>query len=215
MMLQRLGGGDAVVHPDMHLGDVLEQLEDDRHQCEQRAGGEEGEAAAIARPKALPEGHGSSPWCVNVRMSPGWQSSTVQIASSVEKRIALALPVLRMERLARVMSTRSLSSIVAHRRAPFEHLRQDERDQHREPAGEARLPVGIVDVQHIGRHAREAIAKVGELDHQQHPPDRPHPRGIGAREGIVLLDRAQDRPQRLEQPLDRHADGDADQHRQL
>jgi hypothetical protein len=30
-------------------------------------------------------------------MSPGWHASTSQIASSVEKRIARALPVLRME----------------------------------------------------------------------------------------------------------------------
>ena len=43
-------------------------------------------------------------------MSPGWQFSSRQMASSVEKRIALALPFLRMERLAGVISTRSASS---------------------------------------------------------------------------------------------------------
>ena len=35
-------------------------------------------------------------------MSPGWHESASQIASSVEKRIARALPVLRIERLASV-----------------------------------------------------------------------------------------------------------------
>ena len=44
-------------------------------------------------------------------MSPGWQWSVVQMASRVEKRMARALPVFRMERLARVMSTASESSV--------------------------------------------------------------------------------------------------------
>ena len=43
------------------------------------------------------------------RMSPGWQSSSRQMASSVEKRMALAFPVFRMERLAGVRSMRSAS----------------------------------------------------------------------------------------------------------
>src|SRR5579862_2962220 len=43
-------------------------------------------------------------------MSPGWQSSTLQIASKVEKRIAFALPVFKMERLDKVKSTFSDSS---------------------------------------------------------------------------------------------------------
>ena len=44
------------------------------------------------------------------RMSPGWHSSSRQIASSVEKRTALALPVLRIDRFACVSPTRSASS---------------------------------------------------------------------------------------------------------
>src|SRR5688572_27166987 len=44
-------------------------------------------------------------------MSPGWQSNALQMASSVENRMALALPFLRMERLAMVMPTRSESSV--------------------------------------------------------------------------------------------------------
>src|SRR5204863_4969804 len=38
----------------------------------------------------------------NCRMSPGWHESAPQIASSVEKRIARALPVFRIERLVSV-----------------------------------------------------------------------------------------------------------------
>src|SRR4051812_45195925 len=53
----------------------------------------------------------------NSRRSPGWQASSWQIASSVEKRIARALPVFRMDRLARVMSIRSASSVRVMRRS--------------------------------------------------------------------------------------------------
>src|SRR3954462_1591699 len=91
-------------------------------------------------------------------MSPGWQESAPQIASSVEKRIARALPVLRIERLASVMSIRSASSVrvirrswsrssrltaigtsdrpfevIAHERAFGEHAGQQEREQDGEP----------------------------------------------------------------------------------
>lgn len=48
-------------------------------------------------------------------MSPGWQSKARQMASRVENRMALALPVLRMERLAWVMpifSARSCDEIL-------------------------------------------------------------------------------------------------------
>ena len=45
------------------------------------------------------------------RMSPGWQSNSLQIASSVEKRIAFAFPVFRIERLAGVRSIFSASSL--------------------------------------------------------------------------------------------------------
>src|SRR5688572_13606435 len=55
--------------------------------------------------------------CSNSRSSPGWHSSASQIASSVEKRIARALPVLRMDRLASVIPTLSESSVRVIRRA--------------------------------------------------------------------------------------------------
>ena len=44
-------------------------------------------------------------------MSPGWQLRALQMASSVEKRMALALPVFRMERLAGVRSMVAASSL--------------------------------------------------------------------------------------------------------
>ncbi len=44
-------------------------------------------------------------------MSPGWQFRALQIASSVEKRMALALPFFNIERLAIVMPTFSVNSV--------------------------------------------------------------------------------------------------------
>src|ERR1700716_2153821 len=95
----------------------------------------------------------------NSRMSPGWQPSAPQIASSVEKRMARALPVLRIERLASVMSMRSASSVrvirlslssssslmamamshrpfevLPHQRAFGEDTREDEGQDDRQPA---------------------------------------------------------------------------------
>src|SRR5256885_15509188 len=92
-------------------------------------------------------------------MSPGWHESDSQIASSVEKRIARALPVLRIERLASVIPIRSARSVsvirrswsrsssltaiamsdgpfevFAHERAFREHAGQHERKEYGEPA---------------------------------------------------------------------------------
>src|SRR5437868_13148419 len=97
----------------------------------------------------------------NRRRSPGWHESAAQIASSVEKRIARALPVLRIERLASVIPIRSASSVsvirrswstsssltaigmshrpfevFAHARAFREHASQQERQEYREPAAD-------------------------------------------------------------------------------
>src|ERR1017187_7887205 len=47
----------------------------------------------------------------NSKSSPGWQLRCWQMASSVEKRMALALPVLRMDRFCGVMSTASARSL--------------------------------------------------------------------------------------------------------
>src|SRR5512145_1991978 len=94
-------------------------------------------------------------------MSPGWHDSASQIASSVEKRIARALPVFKIERLASVIPTRSASSvsvirrswsrsssltaiaishrafeIVAHERSLCEHAGQQEGEEYGEPAAD-------------------------------------------------------------------------------
>ena len=45
------------------------------------------------------------------RISPGWQDSSLHIASRVENRIAFALPVFRIEMLASVIPTLSASSV--------------------------------------------------------------------------------------------------------
>ncbi len=45
------------------------------------------------------------------RISPGWHSNALQIDINVEKRMALALPFLRIERLAIVIPTFSASSV--------------------------------------------------------------------------------------------------------
>lgn len=44
-------------------------------------------------------------------MSPGWQSRALHIASSVEKRMALALPFFKIERLAMVIPTFCVSLV--------------------------------------------------------------------------------------------------------
>src|ERR1022692_2908985 len=46
----------------------------------------------------------------NSNISPGWQFNALQIASSVLKRTAFALPVFKMDRLDKVRSTFSESS---------------------------------------------------------------------------------------------------------
>jgi L-iditol 2-dehydrogenase len=61
------------------------------------------EGAALSHP-----GTTSGPYS---RMSPGWHASSRQMASSVENLTALALPVLRIERLASVIPTRSARSV--------------------------------------------------------------------------------------------------------
>src|SRR5215469_9136345 len=101
-------------------------------------------------------------------MSPGWHDSASQIASSVEKRIARALPVLRIDKLASVIPTRSASSVsvirrswsrsssltaiamshctfevFAHERAFREHAGQQEREEHGEPAADRKTRLEV------------------------------------------------------------------------
>jgi hypothetical protein len=93
--------------------------------------------------------------------SPGWHCSAAQIASSVEKRIARALPVFKIDRFGTVIPISAASSVIVIRRAcnssssrmriaishgpielvahagPFgEDLREDEEQQDRDPRRE-------------------------------------------------------------------------------
>src|SRR5882724_11080516 len=115
----------------------------------------------------------------NRRMSPGWHESASQIASSVEKRIARALPVLRIERLASAIPIRSASSVsvirrswskssslteiaishcpfevFAHARAFSEHAGQQERQEYGEPAVDRKAGIEMDRV----RRSRNGLA---------------------------------------------------------
>src|SRR3954470_23999261 len=51
------------------------------------------------------------PYSLYSKISPGWHSNALQIASKVDSRTALALPFFKMEMLAIVMPTFSVSSV--------------------------------------------------------------------------------------------------------
>src|ERR1700730_7484023 len=134
----------------------------------------------------------------NSRMSPGWQPSAPQIASSVENRIARALPVLRIERLASVMSMRSASSVrvirrswsssssftamamshrpfevFTHQRALGEDARENEGQDDRQPA--AGRKAGVEMKRMSGRRNGFADKTYDEAEHllsEQKPGDR-------------------------------------------
>src|SRR5690348_1208982 len=116
-------------------------------------------------------------------MSPGWHESASQIASSVEKRIARALPVLRIERLASVILTWSASSVsvirrswsrsssltaiaishrplevFAHERAFREHASQQEREEYGEPSADGKAGIEM----HRMRWTRNALANCAD-----------------------------------------------------
>src|SRR3954465_843933 len=147
-------------------------------------------------------------------MSPGWQESAPQIALSVEKRIARALPVLRIERLASVMSTRSASSVsvmrrscstasrltmmamshppfelFAHHRAFGENAGEDEGQDDREPAAGREASVDMKRVRGRRDGSRDQADGDGEqLLPEQEPGDRLQARRIGGDEGIAGAD---------------------------
>src|SRR5207244_6924875 len=122
-------------------------------------------------------------------MSPGWHESASQIASSVEKRIARALPVLRIERLASAMPIRSASAVsvirrswsrssslmaiakshrpfevVAHERSFREHAGQQEREEYGEPAVDRKAGIYIAAVPTSLRRSREHQTRAPGLD---------------------------------------------------
>src|SRR5205823_6795348 len=133
----------------------------------------------------------------NWRMSPGWHESASQIASSVEKRTARALPVLRMERFASVIPTRSASSVsvirrswsrsssltaiaishcpfevFAHERAFREHAGQQKREEYGEPAADGKAGIYVERM----RRSRNGLGDrangdAEELQREQRPSD--------------------------------------------
>src|SRR4030095_7723081 len=148
-------------------------------------------------------------------MSPGWHDSASQIASSVEKRIARALPVLRIERLASVIPTRSASSVSVIRRSwsrsssltaiamstrPFEvfaHVRafredagQHEREQDGEPAVDRKSGIELDRM----RWSRNGLAdrtddEAEKLQPEQRPRDRLQAGRVRGDERIARADR--------------------------
>ena len=133
-------------------------------------------------------------------MSPGWHSSTLQIASSVENRIAFAFPVFRIDRFASVMSTASDNSVSDICRRPSIASRltvigmaqtvPSNSSRIAEPAANTRLSTNTIHryptdnrdrVTGCGRtHGRvEPAEKAGrdvqQLQREKCPSDRPQP----------------------------------------
>src|SRR5688572_10439120 len=147
-------------------------------------------------------------------MSPGWHESASQIASSVEKRIARALPVLRIERLARVMPMRSASAvsvirrswsmsssltaiamsdrpfeIVAHQRAFREDAGEQEGEEHGEPAVDRKAGVDIDRMSRDGDGLRDrADHHAEQLQPEQRPGNRLQPCRVRGDERVPCTD---------------------------
>src|SRR5262249_10599289 len=157
-------------------------------------------------------------------MSPGWHESASQIASSVEKRIARALPVLRIERLASVIPIRSASSVsvirrswsrsssltaiamshrpfevFAHVRAFREHSGQQEREQYGEPAVDRKAGI---EMDRMGRSrnglADRADDEAEKLQREQGPGDRAQAMRVRGDERVARANRPNDREQPFE-----------------
>src|SRR4029077_6179258 len=137
-----------------------------------------------------------------------------QIASSVEKRIARALPVFKIERLARVIPTRSASSVsvirpscrrssslaaiamsarpfelFAHQRAFGEHAGQQEREEHGEPAADrkARLEMERMRLRRNSLSDR-ADDEAQKLQREHRPGDRLQTKRVRRDERVALSD---------------------------
>src|SRR5438552_4317124 len=157
-------------------------------------------------------------------MSPGWHESASQIASSVEKRIARALPVLRIERLARVIPTRSASSVsvirrswsrsssltaiamshrpfevFAHERAFRKHAGQQEGENYRKPAADRKAGIEM-DGMRLARNGLpdRADDKAEKLQREQNPGDCLQTVRVGGDERVARANRLDDRDQPLE-----------------
>src|SRR5688572_21183103 len=157
-------------------------------------------------------------------MSPGWHESASQIASSVEKRIARALPVLRIERLASVIPTRSASSVsvirrswsrsssltpiamsdssfevFAHQRAFREDAGEQEREEYGEPARDGKAGIETERMRRtrngLGDRADDEAEK---LQREQRPGDRLQTGRVRGHERVARPHRLDDREQPLQ-----------------
>src|SRR3977135_856561 len=169
-------------------------------------------------------------------MSPGWRESASQIASSVEKRIARALPVLRIERLASVMSTRSASSVrvirrswsrsasltaiatshrpfqvVPHVRALRKHTGQQEREEYGEPAVDRKAGIQAERMRRR-RNGRGDYADhyTESVQRDQRPGDRLQTVRVLGDKRVARADRLDDREQPLEDDVVQRDRGEAE-----
>src|SRR5215211_9082681 len=152
-------------------------------------------------------------------MSPGWHESASQIASSVEKRIARALPVLSMERLASAIPIRSASSVsvirrawsrsssltaiamshrpfevFAHERAFREHAGQQEREEYGEPAVDRKAGVYVERMRRSGDTLGDCADDDAEkVQREQRPGDRLQAVRVGGDERVARANRLHDR----------------------
>src|SRR5678816_3588094 len=157
-------------------------------------------------------------------MSPGWHESASQIASSVEKRIARALPVLRIERLANAIPIRSASSVsvirrswsissslmaiamshcpfevFAHERAFREHPGQQEREQYREPPVDRKAGIYMKWMSWTRNGFGDRADDDAEnLQSKQHPGDRLQTRCVRGNERVAPSNCLNDRKQSLQ-----------------
>src|SRR5262245_56487328 len=160
-------------------------------------------------------------------MSPGWHESASQIASSVEKRIARALPVLRIERLASVIPIRSASSVSVIRRSrsrsssltviamshrPFEvfaHVRafredagQQEGEEYGEPAADRKAGTEVERMRRRGNGFGDPTDDETEnLQREQRPGNRLQTRRVRSDEWVAPANRLNDREQPLQDDM--------------
>src|SRR5262245_12000262 len=168
-------------------------------------------------------------------MSPGWHESASQIASSVEKRIARALPVLRIERLASVIPIRSASSVNVIRRSwsrsssltaiaishcPFEvftHDRafgkdagQQKREEYGEPATDRKAGIYVERMcWSRNRPGDRADDEAEKLQRQQRPGDPLQTVRVRGDERVAGANRLNDRAQSFEDSVVQRGRGQA------
>ena len=166
------------------------------------------------------------PMAARIEQISGWHCITSQIYSSVEKRIARALPV-RIERFASVMLIRSASSVSVIRRAwsmsssfttmgmirpclrdrraaasVIEDTGEHEQQQHRKPTGDGKIPIEIERLgRERGRSSNGADGQVQQFEVEERPRGRLQPRGVAGNERVTASHGLNDCQQSREQDV--------------